>query len=215
MDRGISFLEGAAATLDPDKDGFTNEDEWREDTDPNKADSHPPYYTKLFFKQIIRIPFRLIFSSTNGDPKKPETLEFQINTVDLRQPSEFLKINDMVPNTKFKLVKFDFKERLNAKTESMEDVSELTLTNIETNDPIVLVINKVTDSPDVYALFDYQWPGGAGDIRVKKLGEFALKPQADRNNLYKVIEVTDSQAVIQLPNGQKHTVVRDPRKSGG
>jgi hypothetical protein len=214
MDRGISFLEGDAATRDADKDGFANEDEWREDTDPNKPESHPPYYTKLFFKQIIRVPFRLIFSATNGDMKKPETLEFQINTVDLRQPSEFLKIGDMVPNTKFKLVKFEFKEKLNPTTESMEDVSELTLTNIETNEPIILVINKVTNSPDVYALFDYQWPGGAGDIRVKKLQDFALKPEADRSHLYKVIDVTDTQAVIQLPNGQKYTVVRDPRKGG-
>jgi hypothetical protein len=212
MDNNLSFLEGDAAQKDPDKDGFLNEDEWREDTDPNKPESHPPYYTKLFFKQIVRVRFRLIFSSTNGDVKKPETLEFQINTVDLKQPSEFLKIGDTVPNTKFKLAKFEFKEKMNAKTESMEEVSELTLMNTETNEPIVLVINKVTDSPDVYVIFEYQWPAAMGDLRVKKLQEFALKPEASKEHLYKVIDVTDTQAVIQLPNGQKYTVIKDPRK---
>jgi hypothetical protein len=211
IDNNLPLREASVALQDPDKDGFLNEDEWRENTDPNNKDSHPPYHTKLFLKQLIQIRFRLIFNAVNGDIKKPETLEFQINTVDLRQPSEFLKIGDMVPNTKFKIDKFEFKEELNKNTGEKTDVSELTLINTETNDKVVLVLTKVTNSPDSFGLFDYQWPQPPQDIRVKKLQEFVLKPETDKR--YKLVDITETEAVIQLPNGEKYTVVRDPRKA--
>src|SRR5687767_13406043 len=106
IDNSLPLLDATVASLDPDKDGFLNEDEWRAEpqTDPNNKDSHPPYHTKLFIKDFIQVAFRLIFSAYDGDPKtdKPEKMNFQINTVDLRQPSEFLKLGDPVPNTKFK-----------------------------------------------------------------------------------------------------------------
>jgi hypothetical protein len=214
LDNNLPLLEADVALQDPDKDGFLNEDEWRAKppTDPNNKDSHPPYYTKLFLKQFIQVPFRLIFSSYDGDPKKdkPEKMEFGINTVDLRQPTEFLKIGQTVPNTKFKLEKFEYKQKLNDKTGEQDDVSELTLMNTETGDSIVLILTKVTNSPDVYALFDYQWPHPRQDIRVKKLQEFALKPKVDER--YKLVDVKETEAVIQLPDGQKYTVLRDPRK---
>lgn len=211
MDNNLPLREAGVAMQDPDKDGFVNEDEWRANTDPNNKDSHPPYHTKLFLKQFIQIRFRLILNAINGDLKKPESLEFQINTVDLRQPSEFLKLGEMVPNTKFKLDKFEFKEELNPNTGEKTDVSELTLVSTETQDTVVLVLAKVTNSPDVYGLLEYQWPQPAQDIRVKKLQEFALKPETDKR--YKLVDISETEAVIQLPTGEKYTVVRDRRKA--
>ena len=215
LDHGLSPLEATASSLDPDKDGFMNEDEWRADpqTDPNNKDSHPPYHTKLFIKDFIQVPFRLIFSSYDGDPKKdkPETMTYGINTVDLRQPSAFLSLGDTVANTKFKLDKFEYKTVLNPGTGDETDVSELTIDNTETGEPIVLVLTKVTNSPDVYQVFEYQWPQPPQDIRVKKLQEFALKPETDKR--YKLVDIKESEAVIQLPSGEKYTVVRDPRKA--
>lgn len=213
LDNSLPLLVAGVAGQDPDKDSFTNEDEWRDNTDPNNKDSHPPYHTKLFIKDFIQVPFRLIFSAYDGDPKKdkPEKFSYQINTVDLKQPSEFLKLGEPVPNTKFKLEKFEYKTVLNPGTGDETDVSELTLVNTETNEPIVLILTKVTNSPDVYQLFEYQWPQPPQDIRVKKLQEFALKP--DTANRYKLIDAKQSEAVIQLPSGEKHTVVRDPRKA--
>jgi hypothetical protein len=215
IDNNLPFREANVATQDQDKDGFWNEDEWRAEppTDPNNRDSHPPYYTKLFLKKYITIPFRLIFNAYDGDPKKPDKMSFQINTLDLRQPTEFLNIGQTVPNTKFRVDKFDFKDVLNPNTGEKSDVSELTLVNTETNDTIVLVLTKVTNSPDVYGLFEYQWPQPAQDIQVKRLQEFALKPETAADKRYKLVDIKESEAVIQLPNGEKHTVVRDPRKA--
>lgn len=212
MENGLPLTKSDVALQDPDQDGFANEDEWLGKTNPNDKESHPPYYTKLHFKQMKTIPFRLIFNSYDGDPKKPEGMTFQINTLDLRQPSEFLPIGATVSRTKFKIEKFEFKERLNDKTMEKEDVSELTVVNTENQDVVVLVLTKVTNSPDVYAIFDYVWPQPPLVFEVKRLGEFVLRPETDKR--YKLIDIKPTEAVIQLPSGDKYTVRPDPRKVG-
>ena len=61
-------------------------------------------FRSLFIRQFIKVPFRLLFNGHDFDPKKPDLakVEFQINTIDLRQPSEFIKIGGFVTNTKFR-----------------------------------------------------------------------------------------------------------------
>ena len=95
-----------------------------------------------------RVPFRLLFNGHDFDPKKPNhpNVEFQLNTIDLKQPSDFLKLGDKVPNTKWKLTKFEYKTRINPQTREAEDVSELTVTNSETNQEVVLILNRMTDT---------------------------------------------------------------------
>ena len=211
MKNRLPLLDPTVPLQDADKDGFSNEDEFRANTDPNNKESHPPYYSKLFIRQFIRVPFRLLFNAYNGDPKKDklETFEFQINTIDLRQPSEFLKIGDKVSRTNFQLKKFEVKNQLNPKTEEQEDVSELTLYNAETNVTVVLILNRVTDSPDYFMDFIYKWENPPRVFRVKKLQEFALKPNVTEK--YKLIDSGEEKALIQLPNGTQATIVRDPR----
>ena len=46
---------------------------------------------------------------------------------------------------------------------------------------------------------------------MKKLQEFALKPDTDKR--YKLVDINETQAVIQLPTGEKYTVIRDPRQA--
>src|SRR6266478_7689787 len=115
MDHGLNVTDPTIATQDRDGDGFSNADEWRENTDPQNPNSHPPYYTKLYLKKFIQVPFRLKFNSYDGDPKKdkPEDLTFQINTLEYRSPSVFLHIGDNVFKDKFKIIKFEFKEKEN------------------------------------------------------------------------------------------------------
>ena len=220
MNNRLPLLDQTVPFQDPDKDGFNNEDEWRgldasapgtKPTDPNNKDSHPPYYSKLFIRQFIKVPFRLLFNAYNGEPKrdKPEAFEFQINTIDLRQPSEFLKIGEKVSRTNFQLKKFEIKSQLNAKTEEQEDVSELTLYNAETDVTVVLVLNRVTDSPDYFIKFVYKWPNPPIEFTVKKLGEFVLKPNVTEK--YKLVDSGEEKALIQLPDGTKVEILRDPR----
>jgi hypothetical protein len=171
------------------------------------------------------VRFRLKFSSYDGDPKKDsiDKFEFFINTIDLGRRTEVLKIGDTVPSTHFKLEKFEFKTAKNTSTGEEEEVSELTLVNTETNDKAVLILNRIVDSPEYLVLFQYEWPQPDQpplkpiEFKVKKAGAFVLRPNV--KEFYKLIDIKDNAAVIQLPNGQTaadggNTVVitRDPRK---
>lgn len=216
----LDLLSTTVLSEDPDKDGFTNQDEFlgadrspangeADSTDPTDAKSFPPFHTKLFVKQYIRVPFRLLFNAYDGDPRAPEKMEFQINTLDLKQPSQFLKLGDAVANTKFKLEKFEAKSVKNASTGEDTDVAELTLLNIDSQETVVLVLTKVTDSPDSFALFQYNWPNPPLEFRVKKKQEFVLKPKVTEK--YKLVDIKETEALIQLPSGETYTVPRLPR----
>ncbi len=110
--------------------------------------THAPRATADDKPAAPRAPFRLLFNAYDGDPKKDSgaKMEFQINTIDLKQPSEFLKIGETITKTKWKLAKFEYKTVINPKTEEAEDVSELTLTNTVTGQEIVLILSRVTDA---------------------------------------------------------------------
>ncbi|HSI10841.1 MAG TPA: Amuc_1099 family pilus-like system protein [Chthoniobacter sp.] len=216
LNNNLPLMNPKAPFDDPDKDGFLNEDEYRAKTDPNNKESHPAYITKLFLKRFEKVPFRLVFKAYDGDAKKTKDyskFSFQIDTLDRKQPSEFLNLGQMVPNTKFKLGSFEFKEQKNPNTGEMDDVSELTLLDTVTGDKVVLIYTKITDSPDVYANFEYEWPNPAQPqiIRVKKLQEFVLKPEVDDAHHYKLVDISDDEAQIKLPDGRDYTVKKDPR----
>ena len=104
------------------------------------------------------------------------------------------------------------------KTGDMEEVSELTVVNTDTEETVVLIYNKVVDSPNQYAALDYYLV--AKDISdgikpfqftVQRLHEFVLRP--DVASRYKLLDVKAEEAVIQLPDGKKYTVFKYP-KSG-
>ena len=217
---GFDVLSKSVLDDDPDKDGFTNFDEYmgedraqpkddiekaapKDATDPKDKESHPPYYTKLFLKQWIKIPFLITFQATDGEPSKMAEMTFQINAISKKSATEFLHLGETVANSKFKLLKYEPKKQKNPKTDEDEDVSELTVVNTESNEQIVLVLGKRTDSPDSYGLFWYLWPDAnkPQQIQVKKLKEFALPPNT--KELYKLIDIKEDGAVIRLPGGEK------------
>jgi hypothetical protein len=202
----LDLLDNNVLNEDPDGDGFTNLDEWMgvkgdgsDSTDPQDKTSHPPYWTKLKLAQYIKQPFRLLFNAYDGDPTKPPTMEFQINTVDVNQPTQFVKFGDTIAGTKFKVIKFEVKSVTDSNTGSQTDVSELTVQNNETGDNVVLVLGQVANSPDSYADFRYLWNNT--EFQVKKGKEFALLPDADLR--YKLIDITEDSALIQTPTGQQ------------
>jgi hypothetical protein len=121
-------------------------------------------------------------------------------------------MGDSVGGTKFKIMKFEFKEKLNPGTGSTEDVSELSVHNTETDDDVVLVLDKVVDSPNQFGKFDYYLVGkGISDgitpleFTVAKLKEFVLKPEIGLR--YKLLDVNEHEAVIQLPDGKTSVTI--------
>jgi hypothetical protein len=200
---------------DPDGDGFPNEDEWLYKTDPNAEASHPEYHTLLFLNRWIKVRFRLMFQAYDGDPKMPERMEFQINPLDAGATTKFAKIGEVIEGTKFKVLKFEFKEGKNPSTEEMEDVSELTVFNAETEETVTLVLHKEANSPNQFGEFDYRWKTNTlekGQVfTVQKLKEFVLKPLIDQK--YKLVDGNEAEALIDTPKGEKNVSVKPyPKK---
>jgi hypothetical protein len=205
---GLPETDARVLEQDADADGFLNADEWRENTDPTKKESHPAYHTRLFLKQWIKVPFRLKFQTHYGDQAKPEAMDFQVNPLDAGARTKFVKIGEVIEGTKFKVIKFEFKQKLNDSTGEQQDVSELTVENIETGDKVALVLDQVVSSPSQFGRFEYMWgkkPDEPGQIiDVPKTKEFVLRP--DVTIKYKLLDVSDTEAHIEGPNGEKITV---------
>ena len=182
---GLPIAEADVLSQDPDADGFPNLEEWQGRTNPTDQNSHPPFIAKLKMKSFTREPFRLVFSSWTADT-------FGINSSDLREPTQFLKLGDMIRGTKFKLI--DFVEKYERNQHGTDvDVSELTLENQETGERLTLVKEKIMISPESVANFVYSW-GQRREFSVKKDQEFSLPPQEEIR--YKLIDVQPDKAVI-------------------
>ena len=189
---GLPITEGDVLEQDPDGDGFSNRDEWEAHTKPTDKNSHADYITKLKMISLAQEPFRFIFSSWVGDT-------YAINTIDHRQPTQFLRIGETIHGTLFKLVKFKEKNE-KSKFGTDMDVSELTLENAENKDELTLTKGKTTTSPESVANFLYTW-GGDQRFSAKKGQEFSLKPQTEIK--YKLIDVQPNKAILintQKPN---------------
>jgi hypothetical protein len=189
---GLPITEGDVLEQDPDGDGFNNLDEWQAHTNPIDKNSHADYITKLKMISLAQEPFRFIFSSWVGDT-------YAINTIDHRQPTQFLRIGETIHGTLFKLVKFKEKNE-KSKYGTDVDVSELTLENAENKDELTLTKGKTMTSPESVANFLYTW-GGDQRFSAKKGQEFSLKPQTEIK--YKLIDVQPDKAILintQKPN---------------
>ena len=189
---GLPIADGDVLTQDPDADGFSNLEEWQNHTKPIDKNSHPAFIAKLRMKSFVQEPFRLVFASWVGDT-------FAINTNDLKEPTQFLRLGDSIRGTKFKLLRFREKHEAN-KYGTKVDVSQLTLEDRETREQVNLVKEKIMISPESVANFVYVW-SGRREFAVKKDQEFSLKPEEQIK--YKLVDVQPAKAVIvntQKPN---------------
>ena len=62
---GLNPLDPEDAKADPDGDGFSNLEEYKFNTDPHSAASHPPPLAKVVVESIKPLPFSLVFKSVN------------------------------------------------------------------------------------------------------------------------------------------------------
>ena len=85
-----------------------------------------------------------------------------------------------------------------------KDVSEVTLVNTDTNEPIVLPKQEEVDSPTTYAVLTYLWTGK--DFAVKKNQEFTLKPED--NVKYKCIDLTDTYVKVLKEDENKELEIK-------
>jgi hypothetical protein len=84
------------------------------------------------------------FMSYAGDPKKtaPNEMTFQVNRLDVGQPTDFVKLGDYLRGTHFKVIKFQYKTRAHPNAEG-DDISELTLLDTTTKETVVLPLAQI------------------------------------------------------------------------
>src|SRR5262249_45944688 len=182
----LPIEDADALEQDPDKDGFTNLDEWEGKTDPINAESHPDYTTKLQLVSATEEPFRYIFASRTKD-------KFGINSIDESEPTQFLKVGDVIRGTDFKIVTFTEKKERNQYGVRM-DASELLLEHQGSHARVTLIKGQVATSPQSVATFIYSW-GWRKEFEVGKDQDFTLAT-AEGNRTYKLIDVRQDKAVI-------------------
>ena len=79
-------------------------------------------------------------------PKAGSAMTFQVNG----SRTEFLKLGERIFGSRLKLLKFTYKTRRNEKLQEDEDVSELTLVNVETGKSVILILKgKAADVAEV------------------------------------------------------------------
>lgn len=181
---------------DPDKDRFSNVEEFVAGTDPTNEKSVPLYHTKLRLTKFDPVPFRLKFGGDSGDGET-----FIINAKDAKARTQFLKLGDMIEGAPYKLLTYE--KKTSNKNDMEVNISELTIQNTETGRKIVLVYDKEADDPTSYGEFLYLYDNSKH--RLKKDDEFTLTPETSKK--YKLIDISAQEAQIEdLGSGQKFRI---------
>ncbi len=203
VDNNLDFQDANVLAGDPDEDKFTNLQEWEHKTNPNSAESTPPRYLLLRLKEAKQVPNRIVFTSYTDQV-------VTINTLDIKQPSQFLEVGEVVRGTKFKVVKLDPKTKQIPIGESVleKDVSEVTLQNVDTGETFILVKESIADLGEGFVLLKYLLDDS--EIRLKRNEEFALKP--DKEKKYRYTQMRDGKAVIVEIETNREILVSPPEK---
>ena len=192
----LDYGDPNVANEDPDKDGFTNLEEFRAGTDPTNEKSVPPYPTKLRLTKFDPVPFRLKFGGDSGDGET-----FIINAKDVKARTQFLKLGDTIEGAPYKVLAYE--KKTSSKNDMEVNVSELTIQNTETGRKILLVYDKEADDPTSYGEFLYLLD--SSKHRWKKDDEFTLAPENSRK--YKLIDISAQESQIQdIESGQKFRI---------
>ena len=220
LNHGIDITSPTVLTDDIDKDGFNLLFEYAgndgvistkapvlelDSTDPTKAESHPPYHTRLYLVKIHKVPFRLIFKAHDQDATTKK-YTIQINPLDKGNRTMFVEQGDVVPGTDWKFESF----QLNDKGD--KDQSVANMINVKTGQKLPLTFNTIGDSPESFAVFSYRWIAHGGepikDFFKRKDETFTLDPEKDKT--YKVVEIRDKEVDVLMPSGEKKTFLVTP-----
>lgn len=200
---GLDPFDDSDAPKDNDNDGYTNLDEFKEETDPANPESHPAAIERLTLKSITGKKFGLRF---NSRIKTGKGLKFGLN---YRLPSgetktDFVTVGEQV--ARFTVKAYTPKEvKVLKPFPRTEDRSELTLVT-EDGEAIVLVKGQAKLHVELTAHLQLTLPDGAGaEYAVKKDDVFKLDEAA-----YQVIAIDaeERRVILQDERSQNKIVVQ-------
>lgn len=175
---------------DDDHDGFTNDEELAAGTDPNDPASHPAPVTKLRMKKLSGEPFPVIFDGMEGRKAR-----VSVRTAGAEKKVTLAK-GERLPDVPYAVASVHAREVTEKDTGRPVDASELTLSNVETGERIVLV-RSMPNGPNTRAVLS----AGQEEIEVKAGGKFTLPQDGSQ---YQVVDIRPTQVVIKAV-GTKQT----------
>jgi hypothetical protein len=183
--------------LDPDSDGFTNEEEFlaSPQTNPMDPQSLPPVVQKLFLKSRITHDYKIKLNSSSPP--------FQVQrTAPEPKASKFVSPGDEFGFDRgiirFKALSFEAKTVPDPKVGD-KDVSELKCLDLSTKKEFVLIRGSETNLAEYEAEFEFRI--GKSEVRKVKEGDTFQIPGIGVT--YKVLSIEENQAVIVPVDGDK------------
>jgi hypothetical protein len=192
-------------SLDPDNDGFSNEEEFTAKTNPRDEHSHPPVTQKLFLRQRITHDYKIKLNSSSP-PYQVQRIAPEPKASKFVSPGDEFGF-DKNAAARFKALTFTQKLEKSPTTGLETDVSELKCVDISTNKEFVLIKGQETNLADYEAEFEFRI--GTPEVRKVREGETFQIPGLGVT--FKVLSIEDSQAVIvpvdgKNPSGESITI---------
>ncbi len=186
----LAYLSPNVGEMDPDKDGFTNLEEFQRQTNPRGAQSHPPVTDKLYLVQRISHDFLIVLKSSS-----PPYQVF-ITPTDGKRKGFFVEEGKPFGagvGERFVGGKFEKKVVPDPKT-GEKDVSELLVDDKLQNKKLTLIKDVEQNLAEYEAKLEFRLGLTIQSITEKKGGTFRLK--GHDATTYKIIDIQDDNAVI-------------------
>jgi hypothetical protein len=214
LKHGLDITSPDLLGQDGDEDGFTNEEEFTGgETNPNDKASKPPIYTKLCLVELMPSDHTLIFEVKAG------ANQYQIKRIRKTGGADETKNfwvregESFDEGNRFRLDRYEFVERENPRTQVKEDVSLVTITDTGAgagqDQTWELERKKPFPLPTFTGIFRNELAPGDGDFKKKEGESITLSNDPDKTP-YKVLQVTEDEAVIESPDGESITVSKCP-----
>lgn len=160
------------AGSDPDKDGFSNLEEFNARTEPRDPKSRPSLLLKLRIEKYTAVPFRIEFKGYAPDATDGR-MQFQLNFRDAARRSRFVKEGDELEGFKIGAFRQKIVEELNKSTNTVEkkDRSELELLDQQLGETLTLVLNMETPSNKDFVKLRVDSPQGKVEPDTIRRGE--------------------------------------------
>ncbi len=191
-EHNLDLSDPAMLERDPDGDGFTNAEEFVDDTDPHDGSSRPALITRAQMVDYSASEIPYVLEAVSGNAAQIARLdEGDVVTVIEGDTLGGFRVADITSRT------ISSKEAANA------DVSELTLESLENGSLTLLVRGQRASDSDAVA--SIQVPGQGAPISLRKNQEFQL-PGED-NISYRVFEIRPTQVIVRsLGEGTTYTI---------
>lgn len=190
----LDYLYRGVLEADPDADGFVTLDEYKANTSPVDAASHPAYWYKLLFVDRKQQNFSLRFAADN-DP------QFQINVLNRgARSTHFTKVGETFLDGRFTVLGYEKREGLN-RSGIKANQSVLKLKDHVAGGEISIVFGEETNYPTYFAELNFTLDPNQKQFYVRVGDTFTLQKEPAVTYKLESIDEAGSMATLKLPDG--------------